>query len=101
MTLDRLKVVASALAKEFHVRYKDVEELSREAEHFGECVIEDRVIRVRLKVHNRNTEMKRSTVVRTLCHEMAHLIETHHTRKFKKIERLMLQLAKHYGVLDN
>lgn len=95
MTLKGVKTIAAGLCDDLKtIRPKSVTELDCDEDAFGYCDSEGN-IQIRLKTHKRpDRPLARSTVVRVLCHEMAHLAEFNHGRSFELLERVMIAWAK-------
>jgi len=99
MNLEAVKIIASGLREDFGVlRYKTIKELPCTVKNYGYCD-EEGNIEIRLKSLNRpDKELARSTVIRTLIHELAHLFELNHRKGFKIIEKVLLAWARKRGL---
>ena len=94
----RLRQWGEDLAGAFGLRYKVLEpELDGVTEHYGICY-EDGVIRIRLRHAVTGRLLKESSLVDTLCHELAHLRHFNHGPRFQALYRRILGYARRSGV---
>lgn len=96
-TLERLQRQGTELAREFGLRFSSIErERDDVVEHYGVCY-EDGVIRIRLRHAKTGRLLKESSLVDTLCHELAHLRHFDHSIRFRRLYRRILQRARELG----
>ncbi len=92
--LARLNRDAAALAERFGLRYRAIEaELPRVNRRYGVCYA-DGTIRIRLRHAATGKPLKYSSLVSTLCHELAHLKHFNHGLRFQRFYRQILEYAR-------
>jgi len=97
-TLQKLRRWGIELGRAFDLRYT-----SLEAEHpditewYGVCY-EDGVIRIRLRHARTRRLLKESSLVDTLCHELAHLRYLDHGSRWEKLYQRILERARVIGI---
>jgi len=64
--------------------------------HYGICY-EDGVIRIRLRHARTGRLLKESSLVDTLCHELAHLRYLDHSPRFRRLYLRILETARELG----
>jgi hypothetical protein len=96
--LERLRADARRIALRFGLRYRAIEaERANVKRRYGVC-FSDGEIRIRL-LHVRSGEpLKYSSLVNTLCHELAHLRHFHHGERFKAFYLELLAFARAEGI---
>lgn len=65
-------------------------------EHYGICY-EDGLIRIRLRHARTGKLLKQSSLVDTLCHELAHLKHMNHGLRFRRLYQRILAQARQLG----
>ena len=87
-----------ALAAHFGLRYASLEaEDDGVTEHYGICY-RDGVIRIRLRHATTGKLLKDSSLVDTLCHELAHLRHFDHGKRFRRFYETILEEARERGI---
>jgi hypothetical protein len=96
-TMQLLREWGADLAQSFGLRWRS---LQREREgvngHYGICY-EDGVIRIRLRHATTGKLLKQSSLVDTLCHELAHLRYMDHSIRFRRLYQRILDRARALG----
>jgi predicted metal-dependent hydrolase len=94
----RLNRDAVAIALRFGLRYRVIEpERPRVKRRYGVCY-RDGTIRIRL-AHARSGEpLRYSSLVATLCHELAHLRHFDHGPRFRAFNQTILAWARSRGI---
>ena len=96
-TIDRLRAQATDLAREFGLRFAS---LDRERDgvhaHYGICYA-DGTIRIRLRHAVTGRILKESSLVDTVCHELAHLRHFDHSPRFRNFYLRILATARARG----
>ena len=96
-TMKRLRAMADDLCASFKLRYRVIDaELEGVTEHYGICY-EDGEIRIRLRHARTGRLLKESSLVDTLCHELAHLKHLDHSNRFKRLYWKILDRARELG----
>ncbi len=96
-TLERLRKWGAELAGAFGLRFASLEaEADGVTEHYGVCY-RDGVIRIRLRHARTGRLLKESSLVDTLCHELAHLKHFDHSVRFRRFYRKILDEARRRG----
>jgi hypothetical protein len=90
----RLNRDGAALAARFGLRYRAIEaERPRVRRRYGVCYA-DGTIRIRLRHAATGSPLKYSSLVNTLCHELAHLKHFNHGLRFQRLYRQILEYAR-------
>lgn len=96
-TIRKLRDMAVELAGRFRLRYRSIEpEQDGVNEHYGICYA-DGLIRIRLRHAVTGRLLKESSLVDTLCHELAHLKHFDHSPRFWRFYRRVLAEARDRG----
>lgn len=96
-TMERLRQMALALAAHFGLRFASIEaERHGVVAHYGICYANG-VIRIRLRHAATGKLLKESSLVDTLCHELAHLRHFDHSPRFKRFYLKVLDEARRRG----
>ena len=95
--MSQLRGWGSELGRMFDLHYTSLE-AEREAvtEHYGVCY-EDGAIRIRLRHARTRRMLKESSLVDTLCHELAHLRYMNHGLRFRRLYQEILDQARRLG----
>ena len=95
--IERLREWGGELARSFNLRYRSIDpERSGVYGHYGICY-EDGVIRIRLRHARTGRLLKESSLVDTLCHELAHLEHFDHSPRFRGFYAGILERARSLG----
>ena len=96
-TLEKLRGYAVELATHFTLRYASIDsEVEGVVEHYGICYADGR-IRIRLRHATTGKLLKESSLVDTLCHELAHLKHFDHSPRFRRFYERVLAEARKKG----
>jgi predicted metal-dependent hydrolase len=96
--MGRLNRDAAAIAARFGLRYRSIEaEAARVKRRYGICY-SDGTIRIRLRHATTGRPLKYSSLVSTLCHEMAHLKHFDHGYGFQSFYAAILEYARDEGI---
>ena len=97
VTMVRLRRWGGDLAASFDLGWRSLDaEQDGVTEHYGICY-EDGVIRIRLRHATTGKLLKESSLVDTVCHELAHLRHLDHSDRFKRLYLQILNLARERG----
>ena len=95
--MDRLRARGDDLARRFRLRPHRLEAESEGThQHYGICY-RDGLIRIRLRHAVTGKLLKDSSLVDTLCHELAHLRHFDHSPRFWRFYRTILDEARKLG----
>jgi hypothetical protein len=96
--VERLNRDAGALAGEFGLRFRAIEaDRANAVSRYGICY-SDGTIRIRLRHATTGRPLKYSSLVNTLCHELAHLKHFDHGPRFKAFYLRILAVARTRGI---
>jgi hypothetical protein len=96
--IERLNRDAERIASHFGLRYASIEaERGGVRRRYGVCYADGR-IRIRLRHTRTGAPLKYSSLVNTLCHELAHLRHFHHRPVFHDFYRRLLEHARAVGI---
>src|SRR5512145_1898444 len=96
--IERLNRDAARIAERFGLRYRAIEaERPRVRNRYGVCYA-DGSIRIRLRHVATGRSLKYSSLVNTLCHELAHLRHFDHGPRFKAFYLRVLEFARAEGI---
>jgi hypothetical protein len=94
----RLNRDAEHIAWRFGLTYRAIEpERANVKNRYGICY-EDGVIRIRLRHAMTGRPLRYSSLVSTLCHELAHLRHFHHGVRFRVFNMELLEFAREQGI---
>jgi predicted metal-dependent hydrolase len=95
--LEKLRTMAVKLAAHFRLRYTAIDaEAEGVVQHYGICYADGR-IRIRLRHATTGRLLKESSLVDTLCHELAHLKHFDHSLRFRRFHEKVLAEARRLG----
>ncbi|HXV77588.1 MAG TPA: Wss1p-related putative metallopeptidase [Candidatus Polarisedimenticolaceae bacterium] len=96
-TIDRLRSWGAELAEHFQLRVRSIDvERDGVVRHYGICY-DDGTIRIRLRHARSGKLLKESSLVDTLCHELAHLKHLDHSIRFRRLYVRILEQAREWG----
>jgi hypothetical protein len=96
--IERLNRDAARIAERFGLRYRSIEaERANVKSRYGVCYADGR-IRIRLRHAATGRSLKYSSLVNTLCHELAHLRHFNHGPRFKVFYLRLLDFARLEGI---
>jgi hypothetical protein len=94
----RLNRDAEQIARRFGLRYRSIEaERANVKTRYGICY-EDGVIKIRLRHAVTRQPLRYSSLVSTLCHELAHLRHFNHGVRFRVFNIELLEFAREQGI---
>ena len=94
----RLQRDAAVIATRFGLRYRVIEaESPRVKRRYGVC-FRDGTIRIRLTHVVTGRPLRYSSLVATLCHELAHLRHFNHGLRFRNFNQHLLEWARQAGI---
>jgi hypothetical protein len=92
--MQRLNADAQRIARRFGLRYKEIAaERANVKRRYGVCYA-DGSIRIRLRHTLTGRSLKYSSLVNTLCHELAHLRHFNHGLRFRRLYFEILEYAR-------
>lgn len=96
--MTRLRGDGARIAAEFGLRYRAIESQRPGVNgHYGLCT-SDGSIRIRLRHATSGRPLKYSSLVSTLCHELAHLKHFNHGPLFRAFNEKLLEWARREGI---
>jgi hypothetical protein len=96
--LARIQCDGALIAGRFGLRYRSIEaERPRVKRRYGVCYA-DGTIRIRLRHAVTGHPLKYSSLVSTLCHELAHLRHFNHGLRFQRLYAQILEYARDRGI---
>jgi predicted metal-dependent hydrolase len=96
--LEQLRRDGARIAQRFGLRYRAIEaESGRVKRRYGSCY-SDGVIKIRLAHVKTKRPLKYSSMIATLCHELAHLRHFHHGPSFRDFNEVVLDWARREGI---
>jgi predicted metal-dependent hydrolase len=95
--LRRLREDAQLLAHAYGLPLRRLDKTRRDARLYGTCDVEGQ-IRIRLRSRTTGAFLRYSSLVATLCHELAHLRHFHHGPSFVRFYRELLEAARARGL---
>ena len=96
--LERLNHDAARIALRFQLRYQSIEaERPNVKSRYGICYSDGR-IQIRLRHVSTGRALRYSSLVNTLCHELAHLRHMNHGPRFKAFYFRILEWARTEGI---
>jgi len=94
----RLEQDAQRICLRFRLRYRALEaERANVKSRYGVC-FSDGTIRIRLRHATTGRPLKYSSLVNTLCHELAHLRHFNHGPRFQTLYGEILEWARREGI---
>lgn len=98
--IDRMRCDAQRIASRFNLRYRAIEaERTNVKSRYGICY-SDGTIRIRLNHAKTGKALKYSSLVSTLCHELAHLRHFDHGLRFQSFYREILEYARDTNIYE-
>jgi hypothetical protein len=96
--MERLERDARRICVRFRLRYRVLEaERANVKRRYGVC-FSDGTIRIRLRHATTGRPLKYSSLVSTLCHELAHLRHFNHGPRFQNFYAEVLEWARREGI---
>jgi predicted metal-dependent hydrolase len=96
--MERLNADAQRIGRRFGLRYREIAaERANVKRRYGVCFA-DGSIRIRLRHTLTGRSLKYSSLVNTLCHELAHLRHFNHGLRFRSFYRELLEYARGEGI---
>lgn len=96
--MGRLERDAQRIAARFGLQYRSLEaERANVKSRYGICY-SDGTIKIRLRHATTGRPLKYSSLVSTLCHELAHLRHFNHGVRFRSFYSKLLAWARHEGI---
>jgi len=100
MLVARLRADGERIAARFELRYRAIEaESARVKRRYGSCH-SDGIIKIRLAHATTGRPLKYSSMIDTLCHELAHLKYFHHGPRFRDFYEVVLDWARREGIYE-
>jgi len=96
--IERLNRDAERIARRFALRYRSITaERAGVTSRYGVCY-SDGAIKIRLRHATTGRPLKYSSLVNTLCHELAHLKHFNHGVRFRAFYLQLLEHARSEGI---
>jgi len=96
--MERLNRDAAVIAARFGLRYRSIQaEAAKVKRRYGICY-SDGTIRIRLRHATTGKPLKYSSLISTLCHELAHLKHFDHGGRFQSFYAVILEHARDQGI---
>lgn len=96
--IDRLRTDADRICARFELRYAAIEaERANVKRRYGICYA-DGTIKIRLRHATTGEALKYSSLVSTLCHELAHLRHFDHSPRFHDFYQELLRWSRREGI---
>jgi len=96
--MERLNADAQRIARRFGLQYRQIAaERAGVKRRYGVCYA-DGSIRIRLRHSLTGRSLKYSSLVNTLCHELAHLRHFNHGLRFRAFYGELLDFARREGI---
>jgi predicted metal-dependent hydrolase len=96
--MGRLNRDAAVIAARFGLHYRSIEaEAAKVKRRYGICY-SDGTIRIRLRHATTGKPLKYSSLISTLCHELAHLKHFDHGYGFQSFYAVILEYARDQGI---
>ena len=96
--IQRLNRDAERIADRFGLRYRSVAaERANVKSRYGVCY-SDGAIKIRLRHATTGRPLKYSSLVNTLCHELAHLKHFNHGERFREFYLQLLEYSRQAGI---
>jgi predicted metal-dependent hydrolase len=96
--ISRLNRDAERIARRFSLRYRSISaERAGVKSRYGICYA-DGAIKIRLRHASTGKPLKYSSLVNTLCHELAHLQHFNHGERFRAFYLQLLDFARREGI---
>jgi hypothetical protein len=96
--MEQLNSAAERIARRYRLRYRSIQaERANVRSRYGVCY-SDGSIRIRLRHAVTGRPLKYSSMVNTLCHELAHLRHFNHGAGFKAFYFELLDFARGEGI---
>jgi len=96
--MGRLEADAERIARQFGLEYRTIAaERANVKSRFGVCY-SDGTIKIRLQHATTGRPLKYSSLVATLCHELAHLKYFNHGKRFQRFNHRLLEWCRREGI---
>ncbi len=95
--LERLRNDCQPIADAFGLRWSSVKRTRSDAKLYG-CCDADGNIRIRLRSRTTGEFLRYSSLIATMCHELAHLRYMDHGPEFRALDQRLLRWAREQGV---
>jgi hypothetical protein len=95
---EKLEADARRIATAFGLSYRTIEPEREGVRHHYGITYSDGTIRIRLRHANTGRALKYSSLINTVCHELAHLKHFNHGKRFKACYFRILEWARAEGI---